>query len=324
MNGRTYCGHYKGYYLKSTLEYIYARYLDYMGIQWQYEVKTYELSNGGSYKPDFLLANGSYVEIKGGFNYETDLPRIKVFEKDYGTTVQVLQEKDLRQIIRSTPFVFEHLKKEWKQKAKQLGMDTSGSNNPRYGVRASESTRAKISQKAKARMQDSQYKHKWIEAQKKSEKVKRQTERLKQYNIQRSYQVFVTCQHCNQEFEALYRKNRPQKYCSYRCSIDANHSKTLSETSEAMKEIAFEFAKTYPNEIMLCKLNKIKPLLDPFYKEVFTRFGIRDKRTIAKALLGQQTNRKAILYYFRSLVEKVLGANANNEALELEDKEPLG
>jgi hypothetical protein len=72
MNGRTYCGHYKGYYLKSTLEYIYARYLDYMEIEWDYEVQTFELSTGGSYKPDFRLSNGSYVEIKGTFNYPID------------------------------------------------------------------------------------------------------------------------------------------------------------------------------------------------------------------------------------------------------------
>jgi hypothetical protein len=53
MNGRTYSGFYKGYYLKSSLEYIYARYLDYLEVEWVYEPKTFQLSNGGSYKPDF-------------------------------------------------------------------------------------------------------------------------------------------------------------------------------------------------------------------------------------------------------------------------------
>ena len=36
--------------------------------------------------------------------------------------------------------------------------------------------------------------------------------------------------------------------------------------------------------------------------------------------VGLQMNGKN----FRSLVEKVLGANVNHETLELEDKEPLG
>ena len=324
MNGRTYCGHYKGYYLKSTLEYIYARYLDYMGIQWQYEVKTYELSNGGSYKPDFFLANGSYVEVKGGFNYETDLPRIKRFEQDYGVVVKVIQEKDLRRLISPTPFVFEHLKREWKQIARGLGMDTSGVNNPRHGVEVSEVTKAKIAQKAKSRMQNLDYRQKWTEARNKSDKVKQQTERLRQYNLERYYQVFVTCQYCKQEFEVMFRKNNPQKYCSYKCSVNATRSKTFPENAQAIQAMAVEFAKKHPNKILACKFNKIKPLLEPFYEQVHQQFGIQDERTLSKALLGKQTSRKDVLRYFRSLVEKVLGANANQEALELEDKEPLG
>lgn len=295
-----------------------------MGIQWQYEVKTFELSNGGSYKPDFLLTEDFYVEVKGGFNYETDLPRITTFEQDYGVAVTIIQEKDLRRLIRPTPFVFEQLKQEWKQIAKGLGMDTSGVNNPRYGVKASETTKAKIAQKAKSRLQDPEYRQKWTESRLKSNKVKQQTKRLQQYNLQRYYQVFVTCQYCDQEFEVLFRKNAPQKYCSYHCSVNAVRSKTFPENAQAIQAIAAEFAKTHPNEIMLCKFNKIKPALEPFYEQVRSQFGIQDERTLSKALLGKQTDRKAVLRYFRSLAEKVLGANANDEALELEDKEPLG
>lgn len=324
VNGRTYCGHYKGYYLKSSLEYIYARYLDYMGIQWQYEIKTFELSTGGSYKPDFLLCDGSYVEIKGTFNYTIDLPRIKAFEQDYGVSVEILQEKDLRKLIHPTPLVYEQLKQEWKQIANGLGMDTSGENNPRYGVHASKTTKAKIASKAVSRFQDPEYKRKWMESRQKSEKVQNQTERLKQYNLQRCYQVFVTCQYCGQEFEVLFRKNKPRKFCSYHCSVNATRSKTFPENAQTIQAIANEFAKAYSQEIMTCKLNAIKPVLEPFYEQVRHQFDIQDERTLSKALLGKQTNRKEILQYFRSLVEKVLGANANEEALELEDKEPSG
>lgn len=308
MNGRTYCGHYQGYYLKSSLEYIYARYLDYMGIQWQYEGQLFELSTGGSYKPDFQLADGSYVEIKGGFNYATDLPRIKVFEQDYGVTVKILQEQDLRKLIRSTPFVYEQLKREWKQIASGLGMDTSGVNNPRHGAIVSQTTKSKIAQKAKARFQDANYRQKWQEARSRSEKVRRQTERLKRYNLQRYYQVFTTCHLCGKKFEVLYHKNNPQKYCSYHCSVNATRSKTLPDQARAIQAIANDFARAYPEAIMACKFNKIKPVLAPFYQQVYDQFGIQDERTLSKALLGQQTNRKAILRYFRSLVENVLGA----------------
>ena len=324
MNGRTYCGHYRGYYLKSSLEYIYACYLDYMGINWQYETKTFELSTGGSYKPDFLLADGSYVEIKGGFNYETDLPRIKTFERDYEVKVEILQETDLRKLIHSTPFVYEELKREWKQIANGLGMDTSGKNNPRYGVRLAETTKRKISLKAKSRFLDPDFKRKWRSARQKSEKVQKQTERLKQYNLERSYQVFVTCQLCQREFEVKFRKNNPQKYCSYKCSINATRSKTLPSNAQAIQSMALEFAKKHCSEIMACKVNRIKPLLTPFYEQVYQEFGIQDERTLSKALLGKQTNRRELISYFRKMVENLLGTNANYEALDLEDKEPLG
>lgn len=173
-------------------------------------------------------------------------------------------------------------------------------------------------------MQDPNYRRKWTQARSRSEKVKQQTEQLRQYNLQRYYQVFATCQYCNQEFEVLFRKNNPQKYCSCKCSVNATRSKTSSENAQVIQAIAAEFAKNYPHEIMKCKFNKIKPLLEPFYEQVRHQFGIQDERTLSKALLGKQTDRKAILHYFRSLAEKVLGANANDEALELEDKEPLG
>ena len=107
-----YSGFYGEHCLRSSLEYIYARYLDYMNIGWTYEHKTYTLSNGVRYKPDFLLETGEYVEIKGAFNFTYDLPKVQLFQSEYNVKVTILQEKDLRQLIKPTPFIFEHLKQE--------------------------------------------------------------------------------------------------------------------------------------------------------------------------------------------------------------------
>jgi hypothetical protein len=239
------------------------------------------------------------------------LPRVKIFESDYQTRVQVLQEQDLRRLIRSTPFVFDQLKREWKQIANGLGMDTSGANNPRYGVRQSEQTRSKIAAKAKARLQDPEYRRKWETSRQNSEKVKRQTENLRRYNEQRYYQVFATCQYCHQEFEALYRKNNPPQYCSSKCSVSAIRGKTSPEASQAIQLLAVEFASQNAEAILSCKLNRIRSVLQPFYEQVFNLYGIQDERTLSKTLLGRQTNRKEILHYFRNLVEKVLGTMEN-------------
>ena len=52
-------------FFRSTWEANYARYLNHIGIKWKYETVTYQLGNNKTYTPDFLLEDGSLVEIKG-------------------------------------------------------------------------------------------------------------------------------------------------------------------------------------------------------------------------------------------------------------------
>ena len=295
-----------------------------MNIAWIYEPRTFQLSNGGSYKPDFLLIDSQqYVEIKGGFNLSIDLPRIQQFEADLGVKVLLLQEKDLRKLIQATPFVFEQLKKEWKALAGAFGMDTSGRNNPRYGVSTSDATKAKISAKAKARMIDPNYKSKWLAATSNRLRSPENLQRLRDFN-QRFHKVSLICALCGQIFHVTPSMARKRIYCSHSCAANGEFSKFSHGELEKIQAAAIAFAQENSEAILNAKLNKIRPTLSSFYERVYQISGIQDERTLSKALLGRVTNRKEILYYFRSLVEKVLGANANQEALELEDKEPLG
>lgn len=287
-------------------------------------MKTFQLSSGGSYKPDFFLIDSQkYIEIKGGFNFETDLPRIQQFEADFDVKVTVLQERDLRQLIRGTPFVFEHLKQEWKALAGTFGMDTSGKNNPRYGVQFSAETKSKISAQAKARMLDPEYKKKWLAATIHRLRSPENVQRLRELN-HRFQKVTLICAFCGKDFQVNPGQAKERMYCSHRCSANGTFSKFVHGEEEKIRQAAIEFAQANTEAIMNAKLNKIKPVLADFYEQVYEFSGIQDERTLSKVLLGQMTNRKEILRYFRSLVEKVLGANANHEALELEDKEPLG
>ncbi|MBD2184419.1 hypothetical protein H6S82_20360 [Planktothrix sp. FACHB-1355] len=91
------------------------------------------------------------------------------------------------------------------------------------------------------------------------------------------------------------------------CSNAATFSKTSSENSSVIQKMALDFAKNHAQAILSCKLNKIKPVLQPFYDQIEQEFGIKDERTLSKALLGYQTNRKEVLACFRSFVENVLG-----------------
>lgn len=59
-------------WLRSTWEYIYAKWLDKNNINWKFEEKSYKLLNGESYRPDFFIydKNNNFkniVEIKGYF-----------------------------------------------------------------------------------------------------------------------------------------------------------------------------------------------------------------------------------------------------------------
>lgn len=304
-----YSGVYKGHYLRSSLEYIYARYLDYKGISWTYEVETYTLSNGVRYKPDFLLETGEYVEIKGVFNFAHDLPKVQKFEADFKASIIIVQEKDLRDLIKPTPFVFEHLRREWKSQAKVRGMDTFGKRNPMYGVVQSESTRAKIAEKAKARFQDPVFKEKFLN----SDRRRRYHESRKGVStgplVQR---VSLVCKFCGKEFSLTpgMARRKGKQFCSYTCSVNAQHGKTATTDSE-IRELVLAFAIDYENELFTVKLNRLKPLFQPLYKQIAERYGIVDIRTICQMVVGAPCSRKALLFYLRAYVENVRGTTAN-------------
>jgi uncharacterized cysteine cluster protein YcgN (CxxCxxCC family) len=55
---------YNGLKLRSSYELFYAKYLDSIGIKWEYEPK-FKLKDGRTFAPDFRLEDGTIVEIKG-------------------------------------------------------------------------------------------------------------------------------------------------------------------------------------------------------------------------------------------------------------------
>lgn len=315
-----YSGFYGKHCLRSSLEYIYARYLDYMNIGWSYEHKTYTLSSGVRYKPDFLLKNGEYVEIKGDFNFQCDLPKVQLFESEYNAKITVLQEKDLRQLIKPTPFVFECLKQEWKTNTKVRGMDNFGKKNPMYGVTQSESTRAKISAKAKARFSDPLFRKKFLNSPK---RLAYNQSRLGKQTGSLVPRVSIACEMCGITFEVMPHKANKRRFCSKSCSIQVQHGKNAT-TNAAIQTLAHTFALGNSEELFTVKLNKLKELFQPLCDSIKKEHNILDIRTISQIVVGKPCSRKELLYYLRSYVQNVRGAITNNEVVDLEDKKPLG
>lgn len=299
-----YSGFYGKHCLRSSLEYIYARYLDYMNIGWSYEHKTYTLSNGIRYKPDFLLEDGDYVEIKGVFNFQSDLPKIQLFGSEYSVKIIIFQEKDLRQLIKPTPFVFEHLKLEWKSIAQVRGMDNFGERNPMYGVPQSETTKAKIRAKAKARFSDPSFREKFLNSPK----------RLAYHQLRKGKitgplvpRIELRCEMCGKPFKVLPHKADVRRFCSKTCSIQVQHGKTAT-TDAAIQTLAHTFALDKSEELFTVKLNKLKGLFQPLYDSITKEHNILDIRTISQIVVGEPCNRKEFLYYLRSYVQNVRGA----------------
>ena len=73
-------------WLRSSWEYIYAKWLDKNNINWKFESKQYKLSDGTSYRPDFFILDENnnleyIVEIKGYFKNRGYKPLL--LEKEY-------------------------------------------------------------------------------------------------------------------------------------------------------------------------------------------------------------------------------------------------
>lgn len=96
--------------LRSTWEIAYAIWLDAQGIAWEYEAKTFLLSDGSVYTPDFyLVASGEFVEVKGWLRGKW-LDKYEKFCQDYPDISIILADRqylenlgiDLKQLFVST------------------------------------------------------------------------------------------------------------------------------------------------------------------------------------------------------------------------------
>jgi len=100
-------------WLRSSWEYIYAKWLDNNGIKWSYEKKQYMLSDGTSYRPDFNILNddGSLnhiVEIKG--YYKNRVYKVDMMKNDY-PHIKIDVITDIKQYIDKS---YKMEMKEWK------------------------------------------------------------------------------------------------------------------------------------------------------------------------------------------------------------------
>ncbi|WCK57106.1 hypothetical protein PP175_28365 (plasmid) [Aneurinibacillus sp. Ricciae_BoGa-3] len=310
---RGYSGYYNGIYLRSSLEFAYALYLDYHNIKWKYEIKIFELEHF-RYKPDFFIfdINGNLtkiVEVKGEGNWKLGREKLKEFKNEYQIEIEFLGYKEIVQLYqKEMPFRYNKAKQMWIKEYHAIlnWQDIYGQKNPMYGIHHKESTKKIISDKAKKRFQNPSYKQEI-------------TQKLIEFNRKNNFasvrgkkveQAIGKCEYCGSEFKYERYKNR--RFCSLDCAhkfnspIGANKTKQNSkETLEIIKKFVYEWSFKNKKLIIETPLNKISGTLAPLFSEIETKFGIKDKRTISKAIFGKDKGRKELLIHLKNMLQNV-------------------
>jgi endogenous inhibitor of DNA gyrase (YacG/DUF329 family) len=312
-NVKGYNGYYKGIYLRSFLEFSYAYYLDQKKTKWKYEVEIFELKNV-RYKPDFFIYNENgeltkIVEVKGEGNLKTGLEKVNAFKEFYPKIeIEILTYKDLVKLYQSEmPIRLNRAKKIWLTEYKaEMKTEVSGKNNPMYEHNHSEKTKNLISEKAKERWTDKSYKEHMIKS--------FQNRNYNWLRHDKSERMIASCPNCN----TLFTKTIASKkvFCCKECFY-INHKSFLEEQRKIGNQIRVKQRKENDNNIKHfiikwanenayvfkdVKLNRIQEILNPMYEEIEKQFGVKDKRSISKAIFGQDKGRKEMVIFLKNLV----------------------
>lgn len=82
---------------RSTWEANVARVFNACGVGWEFEPERFSLSSGSTYAPDFRLATGVYIEVKGYWRVEARA-RFDAFRAEYPVVVHVIDQRAYRRM----------------------------------------------------------------------------------------------------------------------------------------------------------------------------------------------------------------------------------
>lgn len=100
-----------GCFFRSTWEANYARYLNSIGTKWKYESVTYQLGENKTYTPDFILEDGSHVEIKGWLMAK-GAEKIRLFKEQYPQiSLQIIGRPEYNALKKQYQFLIENWEK---------------------------------------------------------------------------------------------------------------------------------------------------------------------------------------------------------------------
>ncbi|MEQ6387941.1 hypothetical protein RZN22_01270 [Bacillaceae bacterium S4-13-58] len=152
---RGYAGFYNGFYLRSSYEYAYAKYLDHHSIQWSYEDDVYDVGNR-LYKPDFFFYdNGKLikiVEIKSRNKAEKERSKIalKIIKEKFSIDWELISYEELLELYKDLPFSLTSTINEWINSDKtSINKSQFGKLKGHYNLKHSDKTKREIGKHTK-------------------------------------------------------------------------------------------------------------------------------------------------------------------------------
>ncbi|MCM3161704.1 restriction endonuclease [Metabacillus litoralis] len=302
---RGYAGFYKNYYLRSSYEYAYAKYLDFHKIPWSYEDHSYDIGYK-TYKPDFFFydQNGKLekiVEIKSRnenvlIEARKALDCIKAI---YNVDFELITYKHLLELYKPLPFSLTSTIDEWiKSEKTTINKTAHGKLNAHYNLKHSENAKKKIGEHTrKLWASESLAKKKMLEGLKKSGMKKGY---IRVARVQRK------CIECNKEYEVL--STSPKKYCSRTCSGNSairNATVQYMEKRESIhkgiRDYVIRWSIDNKDIVLGTPLNKIKTTISQLIHDIQSKFGVKDIRVISKAVFGEDRGRKELIRFMKKV-----------------------
>lgn len=305
MSNRGYAGYYKNFYLRSSYEYAYAKYLDFFSVTWDYEREIFEVDNK-LYKPDFFILNPDntikkIVEIKSKnfISIETATKKLKYIQEKYGYEVAVISYKQLLKLYEKLPFTLNSVITEWISSSETtISKVACGDKNGHFNMKHSSETKKKIGEHTKLLWsQDSPSRRGMLDG-------------LNKSGIKRGYirvpREERNCLLCQNTFRVLTTSN--QKYCSQTCAGNVA-IKIATEASVTKQKIIHKEIKNYVlhwskenrETVIKTPYNRISTTLRPLLNEIENKFGIKDIRIVSKEVLGKDCGRKELLKFMKDL-----------------------
>jgi len=326
---RGYAGFYKDYYLRSSYEYAYAKYLDYHLIPWTYESELYDLGHK-IYKPDFFLFDpdgnlNKIIEIKSR-NKTAQLNALNdliILSNKINIPCELISYKELLELYKDLPFSLNSIITEWINSDRtSLNKTAKGRLNGHFGIKHSEKTKQLIGENTKKRWgANTLSKQRMLEGLKKSGMAQRGKIKTKR--------TVKKCLRCQKKYTILITSSK--KYCSRKCSgsvaielATENYILTRKNIHTGIREFVVEWSLSNSETVLWTPLNKISTSILPMIEIIGEKFGVKDLRVITKAVFGKDLGRKKLIDFMKDCVMKRYAELTGNEPLEPKDKKPLG